>query len=158
MPVRSKYAQSPIPKELRKTPYPLKPLPSRPAQPVQPVKEPTTTQIKNTLAKFGDYLERNQRAYHKDYPNDTTWEQDLRNIPGRVVSKTGDFGQEQRDDLRSRCRQDPNLIREIVYRPLPIKIETKKQKTHKPQQEQTGRRSRRRRSRQQPQIIYVERR
>jgi hypothetical protein len=156
MPVRSSYAKTPIPRELRRTPYPLQPLqPERPPQQPVPVKEPTITQIKNTVMKFGDYLERNQRAYHRDFPEDSTWEDDLCRIPGRVCTKSAEFGHEQRGDLRSRCRQSPTLIKDLTCpAPKNIRFEVKKQKPKS--QPSTGRRPRRRRTRApETKVIYV---
>jgi hypothetical protein len=157
MPVRSSYSHTKPPSE-RRTAYPLK----RPVEPSQEppqsqqqssnrfgeVKrklEPTIKEIKATAKAFGQYIEKNQAAYQKAHPHDTTFGQDLARIPGRVVERSGEFGKEQRQYLRSKMRQDPNLIHDIAHphpQKSPIKFEVSKEKERSSRKEERAPRQR----------------
>ena len=156
MPIRSRSAPGPRPVSSYRTPYPVKEIiippnqqqsqrPSQPQQPQQPpersVPDIAISQIRNGLKKVGTYIQKNQDDYYNSHPQenpfDTTWEEDLCNIPGRVVRKTGDFGEENRLAIRAACRQDPDIGEFKRQPPNPAKLGFVV-KSHKPQNKSPG--------------------
>ena len=152
MPVRSHTARGPRPTNTYKTPYPVKEAiipPNQQQTQHQSQQQPqersvpdiAISNIKSGLKKAGTYIQKNQDAYYKAHPQenpfDTSWEEDLCNIPGRVARKTGEFGEENRLSIRAACRQDPNIGEFKRQPPNPEKLQFVV-KSHKPQNKSSG--------------------
>jgi len=84
------------------------------------VKKPSPSRvesIRSAIGKVQNYLEKNQTAYRKAHPGDTTYEQDMRKIVGTFLNETSK-SHEKGEILRSGKRDsDDEIARFITGRP-----------------------------------------
>ena len=127
-----------------------RPRPKPQAPPAAPAPKPAPAapvhKKRNPVARFLSWAEKNRADYYEDHPGETPISQDL--IPARrIVKKTGEFGRENRQNLRDAYGQNDEWIDEFQYgkrrkpqmvkviiREIPVKAAPRKRTTARPKE------------------------